>query len=244
MAMAEQTKVQIPGLDDYAVAADLLDERGFGAVAASLREMRRRVLDLFCDPWAFRMPVLKRTWVVNGWEYASDARILIRLRTSQDDTPPFGPDEGGEQAIRHFKIVEEKWLNKLSEPGLDGCWRPLPRHHPRPTKWDGDEIWEAWQYQRCHVAGRDIANEYVWRMSKLPEVEVLDDRVDDYDYQLDVSLQPLRFRFRCGEGVVMPMLPDEASATQAAEREAPGEESVVESRDLRDGVMALRRDTT
>ena len=82
-------------------------------------------------------------------------------------------------------------------------------------------LWEITRVQRCHIAGRDISNQNVWRMSKLPECEVLDDSVSDYDYTPDVSQEPLRFRFRCGEGVVMPMLPDDASTTQAAEREAP-----------------------
>lgn len=208
-------------LDEYGVAADLLAERGLQAAADTLRDMRRRILSQFTPSWEYEStPWLNHLWVLDGWEYASDGRVLLRVRTTATNTPPVHP-LASEAAVRTLRGVASRLLDPLSEPGCFGEWRPFPQSYPRPTKWCDETTWEAWQWQPLRAAGRWLANGYVWRIRDLGGAELLDDTVTEYEgLPEDVAEAPLAFRFAGGEGLLMPLrLPTENENGASDERD-------------------------
>lgn len=172
-------------LDDYAVAADKLEESGpaFAAVAASLRDMRQRVIEHFLDAETPRYN-LGMVHVIDGWCYATEGRICLRWRTDEPDTNH--PEQPPVALIDYFK----DWTD---EP-IECEWLP----------WEWDKAVETLDgVLAAPIAGRLIYEDFAELIrDKLPEPEYLEDRggyIGIHDEQ------PVRFRFRFGQGVIMPM---------------------------------------
>lgn len=179
-----------PYLDEYGIAADFLREQGvpqYDVVADSLIDMRQRVLDLFInDVPNTRFQATQRVIVRDGWAYATDMRIMIRVRTSE-------PDSGEDFDSTSFLKAARKYISEW-ESRQGGTWRPWPSDFSFDTK----DPWAA----TVAAAERKVALPLAQRISLLPNVEYLDD-TDDYIGLF--SQEPLQFRFRCGQGYVMPM---------------------------------------
>jgi len=175
-------------LDEYLVAADRLEESGSGflAVASALRDMHDRVVKVFCDSESGPRVDAREPVVVDGHLVATDMRILIRMPTGEPETELTEV----KRRIPGLLAYIAKWL----EFG-EGAWHPMRQLVP-----GDDDLWE----RRVKIANRDISGEYVRRINLLPEPEYLDDCAD---YVGVYAEQPLRFRFRCGEGIVMPLRP-------------------------------------
>ena len=178
-------------LDDYLVAADCLEDNGFSVQADVFREMHDRVVGMFCCPHSVKY-VLDRPYVIDGHMIATDRLILIRMRCSKPDTDPHEM-EGISRTLESLRDYVSEW-----DRTGDGDWESFPVMDLSPIS-DDEQRWEACPQL---IAERSIQRQLYERIMALPEPEYLFD-IDKYIG--DHANQPLRFRFRCGEGVVMPV---------------------------------------
>lgn len=77
----------------------------------------KNAIDLtpFCDPDTSSRYALDQPWVVDGWRYATDGKVLVRVpATGEPDTPPH--PEGKRRPGKVHEIV----------PPVDGKWLPWP----------------------------------------------------------------------------------------------------------------------
>ena len=178
-------------LDEYRVAADVLDDNGFATQASVFREMHDRVIGLFLADWKVGKHDFSKPYVINGRIVATDGRILVRISSSSPDTTYIASDKQHNAALRVLSDYVENW-----DDSGEGAW--VSFQHLQPIT-DDEQRWQA-----CpdRFAERLIARHLYDRIMRLPDPEYLHD-VDNYIG--DHAKQPLRFRFRCGDGVVMPM---------------------------------------
>ena len=172
--------------DEYLIAADYLDEGNFPMPAQVLRDMAIRCIDEFRGSKHEKIN-LEVVYVIDGWAYVSDARILIRYRTSQANTELAAID-GGDKSVK--KICD---LWRKAYPTEGGTWKAFP---PTPEIEDDDE----WYDRRIPINNREISAHYLRKINLLPRAEYLQRPSEEPD--------PMPFRFHAGEGLVMPMRED------------------------------------
>lgn len=183
-----------PYLDEYGVAAEFLMNQGvpqYTIVAEALLDMRQRVIGLFADTIRLGSEFIESAaFALDGWAYATDGHILIRVRTSEPDTDyPWQA-----KAARSMRSYISEMDGRRDDTG-ESEWLPWPEspYHIGSDEWDSYVL----------AADRRIALPLANRIySHLPNVEYLDD-TEEYVGLHDT--EPLQFRFRCGDGFVMPI---------------------------------------
>lgn len=122
-------------------------------------------------------------FVIDGWRYATDGVVCVRV-----------PAENCKDSKGSFPPVKSLPWGKLVNPTL---W-PEPAYQFRPMRGEkpvDDWKWEV--YPRSQkVAGRLIRPHYHWLIADLPGVRYS---------EAGAPLQPLLFKFRGGEGLLMPV---------------------------------------
>ena len=185
-----------PYLDEYLVAADLLADHQMDVVAEALRTMALRVLHMFTGQ---QMTTgarhdLSKLWEHEDWVYASDGQIAIRIKSSIRCNLASGKTSG----MIH-EVFDRLWFESEGDEPNDGGYDWLPvKSGLTTTRFDGGFFAE--------IGGRRIADWNYRKLLLLPDPEYLDD-IADYVFE-EITPPPLRFRFRCGEGVCMPLAVD------------------------------------
>lgn len=177
-------------LDDYLVASDCLTDNGFIAQADAMSDMARRLIQMFCDDHELPNRDFTTPYVIDNHLIATDGRILVRLKI---DRPNQFIRIGDKTDKTKSMLVD--YLKNWDEYS-DGEWISFPVF---PHTQSGDDLYEACPEE---LANRKIMRCLYERIMTLPDPEYLDDVAD---YIGDHEEQPLRFRFRLGEGVVMPL---------------------------------------
>jgi hypothetical protein len=206
-------------LVEAAIAADYLEERGdFQNLIGFLREVAFVNLLEFCEHNAFRRPIAE-PFVQDGYLYATDARIAIRIPTKQSNTeredgaryPRMADIFTGLKPVQSRWHAEEGWLQ----------WPTKPLEIPTPTDakqgvvcpicLGGGEYWTDGDTRRCvYCDGDGYLSLYdnaslgpacfsgmYWRLiARLPNVWYREPKN---------AGKPLWFRFAGGDGVLMPI---------------------------------------
>lgn len=182
-------------LDDYLVAADFLDDHQHHVVAEALRDMAVRVMHMFTGSQMHsgKQLELQKLYSKDGWTYASDGRIAIRVRCKRE--LDIAPGNAGDTLSSKF---DELWHCSSPDDFDTYVWEPIQLGTKLERE---DDI--GFYYD---IGGRFIYESLAERIMMLPEPEYLDD-IADYIFGSS-NVPPLRFRFRCGEGVCMPLSMD------------------------------------
>ena len=175
-------------LDDFLIAADFLEDHNMcNSVVESLRDMQKRVLDEFLGPNHPKID-LSHPIHIGGWSYFSDGRAMIRLRGDWS--------EG--QISNDGKKVRKCWDDNWTIDPDEIMWAPWPVLSNKSSE------------EYSVIASRKILNTYIKKIGLLGDVQAAVDFDDEPEFDFNGRRQwvidyPLLFRFRFGEGMVMPL---------------------------------------
>lgn len=173
----------------------------------------------FCDPDGTRYSI-NRPWILRGWEYATDGRIAVRLKTDK-------PDDVSRQTTGLRRYLRD---DETKVPDIEGLgwkhaelndWQPWPEaaYEDGEVSCEADgcdsdyiEFAEDSKCKSCNGKGYTIGPYYqpigaIWigarydrLIRQLPGVEYSFGDVKSYDLNTAIL-----FRFDGGEGIIMPI---------------------------------------
>ncbi len=167
-------------------------------------------LQPFCSVDETRMAICT-PFVLNGWKYATDGRIAVRIPTDE-------PDDSNEpyrrpNASALFEGFNVEGLQSFEIPTLDGaqviecdscngdgCAICDMGHEHECPDCDGDGHYEKWPEKE--VAGRIFSERFLSKMAALPGIKF-------YPTTAECSggnpAKPALFTFDNGQGLLMPI---------------------------------------
>ncbi len=153
-----------------------------------------------CTPFAF-----------NGWKYATDGRIAVRVPTDEPDDsnkPYKRPDASAlfkdfnVTGLEAFEIPSLQGVEKIRCYSCDGSGEQtcdMGHDHECP-ECDGDGHYEKWPTKE--VGGIQFSERFLSKMAALPGLKFYPTVAT---WTKDVPAHPAYFTFDNGQGLVMPM---------------------------------------
>lgn len=205
-----------PILTEAAIAADYLEEHtNFAEAVRILREAAFVTLLEFCDRYAWRHAI-GQPWAKDGYLYATDARIAIRIPTSQPDTPT------GDARLPKIADVFAQWPVPATAAWQRWPVKPVFVDTAHETGEDcpichGDGFYytdgDVRRCVYCDGSGKVQAFDNV-ELGKSYVAGVYWDKIrrlpDPWYVEPEKADEPVHFRFLGGEGLLMPIKQEDA----------------------------------